>query len=270
MRTVGTGERLEQLKGAALGPTIALYDLFLFAILQRPPYVPNDGFAFVAGLEKNWKVVRAELDELVEHGPAVPPFVAVDPQQNKLWTTFARLVKRLPNQVEFTETDEERWRTFVFRTYGRDVPPNRELCPATAELLDGVPGLVGAMFSVLEPNVKLPYHFGLFPGALRVHLGLSIPGDGKSGIRVGGKSRQWAEGEVFIFEHTRFHTAWNRSSEPRVILILDVERPMPWRWLGRLNHRLVASLRTWNRTRDAVARIESLTASGANVVSPTR
>lgn len=266
---MGSEARLEQLKGAALAPAIALYNLLLFAVLERPAYLPNDGFPFVADLEENWKAVRAELDWLIEHGPAIPPFVAVDPQQKKLWTTFARLVSRLPNQVEFTAADQERWRTFVFRTYGRDVPPNRELCPTTAQLLDRVPGLVGAMFSVLEPNVELPYHFGLFPGALRIHLGLAIPNDDKTGIRVGGKTRHWAEGEAFVFEHTRFHTAWNRSGEPRVILILDVERPMPWRWLGRLNHRLVASLRTWNRTRDAVAHIEGLTASAANGVSPS-
>jgi len=248
-----------KVKAGATGPLIMLYNLSLFVLVRRAPaFVSSDDFPFADHLARNWKTVRLELDDLLEHGPAVPPFVLVEPAQKKTWTRIGRVVRRVAPSVDPDKVELDRWRTFIFRMYGLDVEPNRALCPKTAALLDEVPGVVGAMFSILDPDIRLPSHFGLFTGALRMHIGIRIPPGGQTGIRVGGHEREWIEGEAFVFEHSRWHTAWNYSDEPRVVLILDFERPMPWRWLERVNHRVVTTLAASGRTAAFVQHIERL------------
>ena len=56
-----------------------------------------------------------------------------------------------------------------------------------------------------------------------VHLPLIVPTG--CGFRVGGESREWREGEAFVFDDTIEHEAWNRSSEERAVLIIDTWNP---------------------------------------------
>jgi aspartate beta-hydroxylase len=55
------------------------------------------------------------------------------------------------------------------------------------------------------------------------HLPLIVPGD--CALNVGGESHVWQEGRIVVFDDTYEHEAWNRSSEPRVVLIFDVWNP---------------------------------------------
>jgi len=65
------------------------------------------------------------------------------------------------------------------------------------------------------------------PGVVRCHLGLTVPGAPDAcGISVGGKVRHWHEGETMFFDDGYEHFAWNDSDGTRVVLFLDVIRPM--------------------------------------------
>ena len=44
-------------------------------------------------------------------------------------------------------------------------------------------------------------------------------------FRVGVETRQWREGEAFVFDDTIEHEAANDSDAPRVVLIFDVWHP---------------------------------------------
>jgi aspartyl/asparaginyl beta-hydroxylase (cupin superfamily) len=83
------------------------------------------------------------------------------------------------------------------------------------------------MFSIFEPGKRLPPHRGPYNGVLRLHLGLIVPSEcEKVGIRVGGKTCHWREGEVLIFDDAYDHEAWNDSGEIRVVLFLDFIKPL--------------------------------------------
>jgi aspartyl/asparaginyl beta-hydroxylase (cupin superfamily) len=56
-----------------------------------------------------------------------------------------------------------------------------------------------------------------------VHLPLIVPQD--CGFRVGAETREWEVGKAFAFDDTIEHEAWNRSSEPRAVLIIDAWNP---------------------------------------------
>lgn len=68
---------------------------------------------------------------------------------------------------------------------------------------------------------------------VNVHLGLLVPdGPGLCAIRVGDQWRTWSEGQLLVLDETFQHEAWNLTDEPRVVLFLQVRRPM--RPLGRV------------------------------------
>jgi beta-hydroxylase len=88
---------------------------------------------------------------------------------------------------------------------------------------------------MLGPGRRLPEHRGPNKGVLRYHLGLKVPAPDSCGIRVGGQTRHWREGEGLLFDDTLPHEAWNDGDQPRVVLLVDVIRPLrfPYSWINR-------------------------------------
>lgn len=160
----------------------------------------DDDFGFRARLEASYAVVRAEWERL-------PPGAL------RVW----------PEKSAF----EGRWATFGLVGAGRRVDGNCQLCPRTAALVETIPGLYSAGFSVLDARSWLPRHRGLDAGVLRCHLGIVIPED--SAFMVDAETRRWAEGKTLVFDDTIEHESWNKSSRPKVLLLVDFEKP----WLER-------------------------------------
>jgi len=117
--------------------------------------------------------------------------------------------------------------------------------PRTCALLARMPEVRAAMLSILYPGAYILPHWGLFRGALRVHLCLEAPADGSAYIDVEGAARYaWKPGEMVLFDDTRLYsvrfapgaaTSKGAGARPRVVLFLDVERPLGanFAWLNR-------------------------------------
>ena len=50
-----------------------------------------------------------------------------------------------------------------------------------------------------------------------------VPGDCE--IRVGSARHAWREGELFAFDDSYEHEAWNRAGKDRVVLIFEAHHP---------------------------------------------
>ena len=78
----------------------------------------------------------------------------------------------------------------------------------------------------MEPNSSIKPHYGDTNAIHRCHLGLLIPTSLPfTGFQVGYEKRSWEEGKLLIFNDAAYHKAWNESSQPRIVLIVDVIRP---------------------------------------------
>lgn len=137
------------------------------------------------------------------------------------------------------------WRKFYLKWYADPHRSAERLCPTTVRLLEGIPGIRAAMFSVLPPGAELSMHSDPLACSLRYHLGLDTPGTANCHICVDGELIPWRNGEHFVFDETYPHSARNDSNALRVILMCDVERPM--NILGRGFNRLYATL-AWAMT----------------------
>jgi len=174
------------------------------------PKISNEHFAFLDAFTDNWEVIRDEALEVLKFRDAIPGFQEISPDQYRLAT-------------------EQNWKTFVLFGFGQRLEKNTQLTPKTAKILEGVPNLQTAMFSILAPGYHIPAHKGVTKGILRSHLGLIIPKDFENcRIRVDDTITAWQPGEIFVFDDTYEHEVWNDTDEERVILLYDFDRPMKW------------------------------------------
>jgi len=58
---------------------------------------------------------------------------------------------------------------------------------------------------------------------LILHLPLIVPPGCR--FRVGNETREWREGEAWVFDDTIDHEAWNDSDQKRVIAMIDIWNP---------------------------------------------
>ena len=119
------------------------------------------------------------------------------------------------------------WSTYQLRMFGKDNEKNMNNCPTLKKILKNNPDIPTAFFSIMEPGKQLPTHYGPFKGILRYHLGLIIP-KGNCFISVDGKVYDWKEGEGVLFDETYKHFVINDTNHYRVILFIDVKRPLDY------------------------------------------
>lgn len=105
-----------------------------------------------------------------------------------------------------------------------------ELCPKTVEAVRKVPVIEienfapTVLFSVLAPRTRIPPHSSVTNARLVIHLPLIVPEE--CAFRVGNETREWKEGEAWVFDDTINHEAWNKSDAYRVILMIDIWNPL--------------------------------------------
>jgi ornithine lipid ester-linked acyl 2-hydroxylase len=125
----------------------------------------------------------------------------------------------------------------VLYGFGKKIAENCEQAPETTRLIEQIPGIRTVWFSILAPKYHIPEHRGVSRAMLVSHLALIIPGDGSQcRIRVHDQTRNWQEGKVMMFDDNYMHEVWNDSDEERVVLFMNLDRPM--RFWGRQVHEL--------------------------------
>jgi beta-hydroxylase len=201
---------------AALAVAIYFIEPFIYALLfswilslfvRNPPYVDvEEEFPEGILLKDNWQTIRNELDEVLKNIENIPKFHEVDGLQKGI-----------------SAKDGVAWRTFIIKGFNAWLPHNAEQVPETTKLLEQLPRVSLAMFSIIDGGKHIPPHFGFFKSVLRYHLGMLIP-EGECYILVGGEKYSWTEGEHVLFDDTYRHEVWNKTSERRVVLFLDVLR----------------------------------------------
>ncbi len=195
----------------------------LFGFLGRqslvgdPPVFETEQFPFLRELEANWQVIRAELDGILEAREHLPPFQMISRDQKRI----AR---------------DDRWKTYILFGFKYKSERNCARCPETTRLLEQVPNLHTAMFSILSPGYHIPPHRGVTKGLIRTHLGLKVPKAAeRCRIRIDDRICHWQEGRCLVFDDTFDHEVWNDTDEERVVLLFDFERPL--RLPGRIVNR---------------------------------
>lgn len=178
-----------------------------YSTVGNPPVFPTDTFPWAREIEAEWKLIRAELDKIMVRKGELPAFHEISAEVRSI-------------------SDDKSWKTFFLCGYGIKSEEAIKQCPETWRILQKIPGLKSAMFSIFEPGKHLPPHRGPYNGVLRFHLGLIVPPEpDKIAIRVADQVCHWEEGKALIFDDAYEHEAWNHSDKVRVVLFVDFEKP---------------------------------------------
>lgn len=185
-----------------------LVERTMFFPTANVTFFEPDSYPWVAPVEAEWHAIRKELDALLVRRDEIPNFQDLSEKQKVL-------------------TEGDQWKTFFLYGYGLEAEENCKRCPETVRILKRIPNMKSAMFSILAPKKHIPPHRGMWKGMLRYHLGLIIPGPkGSCRIRVGKDIRTWEEGKSLVFDDSHEHEVWNDSDSYRVVLFVDVLRPV--------------------------------------------
>lgn len=186
---------------------------------NTPPYLnKNEYFPYSRVLERpeNWRIMRKELDAyLASHKRDALPFM-----DSVKGTEF------VSNTIKPDGTKQKDWRIIPILMGNKIVEQTKKDFPFTTNLITH-PDIVTAMFSVLEPGTQIPPHCGYYKGIIRYHLGMIIPRErDKVFICVNQKKYHWREGEGVLSDDLYAHQVYNYSDELRIVLFLDVVRPL--------------------------------------------
>lgn len=105
------------------------------------PVLDNADFPWVAEVEPHWRPVRAELERLLQRQAELPAFNEVVGGSSSVSHDLRR---------------DRGWKSFFFIGYGLRFERNIAQCPETWRVLQKIPNVKTAMFSILEPGKQHP------------------------------------------------------------------------------------------------------------------
>jgi beta-hydroxylase len=205
--------------------------------IEERPVLAATLFDWVPYLESNWPAIRDEAQALMRDRGSVPALRDISPEHRKIAV-------------------DDKWRSLFLWAYGLRIDANCARCPETARIVERIPNLLSAFYSVMLAGAHVPRHTGPTKAILTAHLGLIIPLKRAScHMYVGGEDVVWEAGRVVVFDDMFPHEVWNDSGEDRVILLLHLKRPL--RFPGSaLRDLFFAALRASPFVRDGMRNLE--------------
>jgi aspartate beta-hydroxylase len=188
---------------------------FFFPGLPSLPYLDPMTQPWSSKLSAEYPAIRSEALDLLARSQGFEDFVRL------------RQGDRMDNYLGGVRPS---WEAYFFFRHGRRFEDHHAECPRTSQTLstvelceieDHAPEIC---FSLLAPGTTIKPHYGVTNVRSVMHLPLVVP-DGCALNVVGAGEHVWREGQLMMFDDTFQHEAWNRSSEPRLILLMDCWNP---------------------------------------------
>src|SRR5690606_17284731 len=203
-----------------LAPINCLF--YFFSKDTQSAYIDVDKFPELKILQDNWEMIRDEATAL-NNSAHIKASADLD-------------------DLGFNSFFRTGWKRFYLKWYGANLKSAEQLCPKTLALINQVPNVKGAMFTMLPPGARLVKHRDPYAGSLRYHLGIITPNSDDCYISVDGEKYAWRDGEAIMFDETYIHYAQNKTDQNRIILFLDIKRPVNFflvDWINEIFSRLV-------------------------------
>ncbi len=163
-------------------------------------------------ITSNTEVIKYEVANLLASGEEIKRYHEVDALQHK---------------ISATENPDKSWKVYMLYMMGDFSSSALKNCPQTCALINEVPDIYQCFFSVLEAGKNIPEHNGMYRGYLRYHLGLKVPVKDPPFLLIKDQQYTWVESSGILFDDSWNHSVINNCEEDRVVLVVDIYRPMP-------------------------------------------
>lgn len=109
--------------------------MYLFSSIPNRPFIDLNRFPELTTLNDNWLTIREEAQKLVEQGQ----IKATEDNDDLGFNSFFK----------------RGWKRFYLKWYDEPLPSACSLCPKTVALLNSIPNIKGAMFTLLPKQGQL-------------------------------------------------------------------------------------------------------------------
>lgn len=168
---------------------------------NAPAFYNKEDLPWTKILEDNYELIRKEALDFLENRD-------IDPY---------------PTSLSFPP---KKWKAMGILFWKITFRKNQKHFPETAKVLKTIPHIVGYSISILEPGTTIKPHNGDTDTTIRCHMPLVVPGTLPAcGFKVLDEERSWEEGKALPFCDAQRHTAWNKTDQRRLIMIVDVVHP---------------------------------------------
>lgn len=118
------------------------------------------------------------------------------------------------------------WKVWPLYGFGFWITKHCEFSPFFCDLVRSIPNVRTASLSQFDAGTVLAPHQGyadLSNHILRCHYGIIVP----EGCTIGCANQvvPIRENDIVVFDDSKIHYTANRGDSPRIVLILDIERP---------------------------------------------
>jgi aspartyl/asparaginyl beta-hydroxylase (cupin superfamily) len=166
---------------------------------------------------------------------------------------YSEVMDIINNQNNFIESKEEssdlliqrkwlkqenRWNPMWIRFMG-DWSKISDKTPTLKRIASLFPEVTSLHISIFNPGTTIIENQGPSRSVHRYHYGLKIP-EGDVGLKIAGYDVKWKEREGFIWDDTIPHSAWNHTSEPRIVIFADILRDLSI--INAIGSRIIYSL----------------------------
>ncbi|ARG97524.1 aspartyl/asparaginyl beta-hydroxylase domain-containing protein [Legionella micdadei] len=189
--------------------------MYLFSSVPKTPFLDLANFPELKLLRDNWQTIREEAEYLYKEG-----YISASEKYD---------------DIGFNSFFRRGWKRFYLKWYQEPMHSAQTLCPKSLELIEKIPNINAAMFTLLPKDSFLFKHRDPYAGSLRYHLGLITPNSKECCIYVDGEPYFWQDGQDVLFDETYVHHAENKTSQDRIILFCDIQRPLNNALANRFN-----------------------------------
>lgn len=175
-----------------------------FLMKNGSNFYKTTDFQFMKVLDANYSGIKSELLSIIKNN--TEDFF-------ELW-----IEKDL-----YEESNPEGWLVAPLLIDSKFISKNCKKAKFLFELIKFIPEIISCSFSLLKPGTRICPHKGYdeySEEVLRYHMGMIIP-KGDLGLSVEEDIKIWKEGESFIFDDYKIHSAWNFTDNDRYVLICD-------------------------------------------------
>lgn len=141
--------------------------------------------------------------------------------------TYGGTNSNIGSDVKYIDNKAKAWRVLNIKAGSEYSPDAIKHFPVLVNLLKNIPEVYSCAISVLQEGVRIPIHVGYYKGIMRYMIPVIVPKDKDNVfLCVNEKKYHWTEGEGVLWDDTFPHKVYNNTKEVRVVIYMDVKRPL--------------------------------------------
>jgi len=170
----------------------------------------------------NFKALKEEVENILEKtGDGDSLTMTSD--------TFSGQNKYIGSDIRRENGKTKAWRVINIKAGDEYSAAAHKYFPSLVRILKGCPQIGTCVVSVLQDGVHIPIHVGYYKGIMRYMIPVVVPKDRENVFLCVNELKYcWTEGVGVLWDDTYPHKVYNNTDEIRVVIYMDVVRPLSW------------------------------------------